>query len=127
MTSGGEQGRSNSDRCGGLAKGVICASMVEPSHSDICRASELKRRGAPPRHARLASLHAGTARKRSLLALRYRRSRPDGGHASQCVDPWGGPHRDRNFDSDRGVDLVYWLGHPFSRVGIAMNAFVLSG
>ena len=33
----------------------------------------------------------------------------------------------RNFDSDRGVDLVYWLGHPFSRVGIAMNAFVLSG
>ncbi len=25
--------------------------MVEPSHSDICHASELKRRGAPPRHA----------------------------------------------------------------------------
>src|SRR5258708_39993554 len=75
----------------------------------------------------LASLHAGTVRKRSLLGLCYRRSRPDGDHAGQRVDPWSGPHRDRNFDSDRGVDLVHWLGHPLCRVGVAMNAFVLSG
>ena len=63
-------------------------------------------------------------RKLSLLGLCYRRSRPDGDHVSECVDPWGGPHRDRNLGRDWGVDLVHWLGPPLCRVGAAMNAFV---
>ena len=71
----------------------------------------------------LASLHAGTVRKRSLLGLCYRRSRPDGDHASQRVDPRGGPHRDRNFDSNRGSDLVRWLGNPACSVGATMKKF----
>jgi hypothetical protein len=75
----------------------------------------------------LASLHAEASRQRSLLGLCYRRSWPDGDHGSQCVDPRGGPHRDRNLGPDRDVGLVHWLDPPLCPVGAAMNAFVLSG
>ena len=87
----------------------------------LLRRSEIGSKLTLPLPTMLASLHAGTCRKRSLLGLRYRRSRPDGDHVSQCVDPWGGPHRDRNLGRDWGVDLVHWLGPPLCRVGAAMN------